>query len=430
MKRTLPLRMVLAAILSLSLSACGTTTKETDPKEAEAPKQKITLDIRNPKVEISTQFEQMAAVYEKEHPNVDIRVHTVGGAADDLTDLKAQIAAGDSPDIFTNTGYENAVLWKNYLEDLSDQPWVEHAYQDALKPMTFDHKIYGMPLNLEGYGFIYNKDLFKKAGIETPPTTLTELIAAAKQLQKADITPFATGYYEEWKLGVHLLNIAFAQQENPNAFIKGLNDGTEKIHDNQTFKDTIKLLDVTLKYGNDNPLTTDYNMEVNLFAEGKAAMIQQGNWVQPMIDQLSPNMNIGFLPLPINDEKKNDALVVNVPNYWVVNKQTTPEKKKEAKKFLNWMVSSEQGKRFMTEEFKFIPAFKNIKADNLGPLANETIAYYKAGKTLDSNWFNFPVGVREEFGLAMQLYVGKQLNREQLLHEFQKSWDKAKVNME
>ena len=84
----------------------------------------------------------------------------------------------------------------------------------------------------------------------------------------------------------------------------------------------------------------------------------------------------------------------------------------------------------MTEEFKFIPAFKNIKADNLGPLANETISYYKSGKTLDSNWFNFPVGVREEFGLAMQLYVGKQLTREQLLHEFQKSWDKAQSNME
>ncbi|MDQ0246311.1 raffinose/stachyose/melibiose transport system substrate-binding protein [Bacillus fengqiuensis] len=426
----LPLRIVLAAILSISLSACGTTIKEPDRKEAETPKQKITLDIRNPKVEISTQFEQMAAVYEKEHPNVDIRIHTVGGAADDLTDLKAQIAAGDSPDIFTNTGYENAVLWKNYLEDLSDQPWVEDAYQDTLKPMTFDHKIYGMPLNLEGYGFIYNKDLFKKADIETPPTTLTELIAAAEQLQKAGITPFATGYYEEWKLGVHLLNIAFAQQEDPNAFIKGLNDGKEKIYNNQTFKDTINLLDVTLKYGNDNPLTTDYNMEVSLFAAGKAAMIQQGNWVQPMIDQLSPNMNIGFLPLPINDEKKNDALVVNVPNYWVVNKQTTPDKKKEAKKFLNWMVSSEQGKRFMTEEFKFIPAFKNIKMENIGPLANETIAYYQAGKTVDSNWFNFPVGVREEFGLAMQLYVGKQLNREQLLHEFQKSWDKAKLNME
>lgn len=30
-------------------------------------------------------------------------------------------------------------------------------------PMTDeDGKLYGMPVNLEGYGFVYNKDLFEK----------------------------------------------------------------------------------------------------------------------------------------------------------------------------------------------------------------------------------------------------------------------------
>ncbi|MFC0273263.1 ABC transporter substrate-binding protein [Metabacillus herbersteinensis] len=426
MKKEL-LHMVLIGILCLSLSACQ-TNKDTVPKEKEIAEKKISLNIRNPKVEISTQFEQMVIAYEKENPNVEINIHTVGGASDDLADLKAQIAAGTGPDIFTNSGYESAKLWSKYLEDLTDQSWVETAYEDALLPMKFDGKVYGMPLNLEGYGLIYNKDLFTKAGIDTLPKTLTELITVAEKLQKAGITPFATGYYEEWKLGVHLMNIAFAQQEDPSAFIKGLNDGTETIDSNQKFKDIINYLDVTTKYGNGNPLTTDYNMEVNLFAKGNAAMIQQGNWIQPMIDQLSPKMNIGFLPIPINDEPIKNALVVSVPNYWVVNKQSTPEKKKEAKKFLNWMVSSEQGKTFMTEQFKFIPAFENIKADNLGPLADETIWYYNEGKTLHSNWFNFPVGVREEFGSAMQLYVGKQLNRDQLLQEFQKSWERASSN--
>jgi raffinose/stachyose/melibiose transport system substrate-binding protein len=166
-------------------------------------------------------------------------------------------------------------------------------------------------------------------------------------------------------------------------------------------------------------------MELNLFAKGQAAMIQQGNWIQPMIDQLSPNMNIGMLPIPINDGPNNDALVVGVPNYWVVNKHTTPAKKKEAKKFLNWMVSSKQGKTFMTEHFKFIPAFENMEADHLGPLADEIVRYSKDGKTFSINWFHYPVGVRAEFSSAMQLYVGKQLNRDQLLQEFQKSWEKA-----
>lgn len=416
-------KLIIAGLMIITLSACQPKSEKRS-SERETTDEPITLTIRNPKVEISTQFEEMVMAYELEHPHVDIQVHTVGGAADDLADLKAQIAAGDGPDIFTNTGYDNVEIWSDYLEDLSDQPWIKHAYKDTLKPVTMDGKVYGMPLNLEGYGFIYNKDLFNKAGLQTLPKTLSELQQAAELIQAAGITPFATGYYEEWKLGDHLLNIAFAQQKDPQAFINHLNNGKTKITDNQKFLDIISLLDTTLKYGNDNPLTTDYNTEVNLFATGKAAMIQQGNWIQPMIDQISPDMNIGFLPIPINEELA-DAIVVGVSNYWVVNKQSSAEKKREAKKFLNWMVSSEQGKSFMTKQFKFIPAFDHIEANHLGSLATEIMTYYQTGKTLNSNWFSFPGSAREEFGLAMQLYVAKQLNRDQLLQEFQKSWEKA-----
>ncbi|MCM3362481.1 ABC transporter substrate-binding protein [Niallia sp. Sow4_A1] len=416
---------LIAGLMIVALSACQPKSEEYS-RERETTDERITLTIRNPKVEISTEFEEMVMAYELEHPNIDIQVHTVGGAVDDLADLKAQIAAGNGPDIFTNTGYDNAKIWSDYLEDLSDQPWIKHAYKDTLKPVTMDGKVYGMPLNIEGYGFIYNKDLFHKVGIHTLPKTLSELQETAKILEESGITPFATGYYEEWKLGDHLLNIAFAQQDNPEAFIAQLNKGTTNIASNQNFLDIISLLDTTLKYGNNNPLTTDYNTEVHLFASGKAAMIQQGNWIQPIIDQQSPNMNIGFLPIPINEEPA-DAIVVNVSNYWVVNKQSSNEKKKAAKNFLNWMVFSEQGKSFMTEQFKFIPAFDHIETHHLGPLATEIMNYYQTGKILRANWFSFPGSAREEFGLAMQLYVGKQLNRDQLLQEFQKSWDKAAV---
>ncbi|GGF27025.1 ABC transporter substrate-binding protein [Halobacillus andaensis] len=414
----------LIGALSLSLSACQKKT-ETETEETTMDDKEITLNVRNPKVEIASPFEQMVQAYEKEHPNINIEVHTVGGAMDDFSDLKAQMAAGNGPDIFTNPGYESARVWSEYLEDLSDQPWVDDAYEETLTPMTFDDSIYGMPMNLEGYGFIYNKELFKEAGIDSLPSTLNELKAVSEKLQQAGITPFATGYYEEWKLGDHFMNIAFAQQEDPAAFIKGLNEGTDTISNNPKFKELLQLIDVTLEYGSDEPLSTDYSMEVNTFAAGEAAMILQGNWIQPMIDQRSPNMSIGILPIPINDDPDKEALVVNTPSYWVVNKQTTDEKKKEAKKFLNWMVSSEEGKRYMTERLKFIPAFKHIESDDSGPLAEQTMQYYEEGQTMSSNWFDFPVGVREEFGSATQLYIKNQITRDQLLQEYQKSWEEA-----
>jgi raffinose/stachyose/melibiose transport system substrate-binding protein len=414
---------IVAVLLTISLSACGMNKSNVKELDSKVSDQKITLEILNPKVEISTQFEQMVKEYEKENPNVRIHILTFGGGADYLAELKARIAVNKGPDIFPNGGYEEAKSWIRYLEDLSDEPWVSNAYDDALEPMTMDGKIYGMPINLEGYGFIYNKDLFAKAEIETLPVTLTELRVAAEKLHAIGITPFAIGYSDSWFF-VLLLNIAFAQQDDPDAFIQALNDGKQTIEGNKKFADLIRLLDLTVQYGNNDYLTTDYYTEVTLFATGKTAILKQGNWVQSKIDTISPNMNIGFLPIPINDDSSNDALPIGVSNNWAVNKESSPEKKKEAKKFLNWMVSSEQGKTYMKDQFHYMSAFKSIENDRSGPLAVDMIRYSDKKKTLSWNWFKFPSAAREEFGYAMQAYVGKQLNRDQLLRELQKSWEK------
>ncbi|MCG3057046.1 extracellular solute-binding protein, partial [Escherichia coli] len=78
---------------------------------------------------------------------------------------------------------------------------IKDAFDNTLDPMTIDGKVYGQPMNLEGYGFTYNKELFKKAGIKEVPQTLDELEAAAKKLKAAGITPFSIGYGEWWVLG-------------------------------------------------------------------------------------------------------------------------------------------------------------------------------------------------------------------------------------
>src|SRR5690606_1889385 len=115
------------------------------------------------------------------------------------------------------------------------------------------------------------------------------------------------------------INIPFAQQDDADAFIQGLYDGTEKIPGNEVFEQWLDLFDLTLKYGNANPLQTDYNTQVTEFATGKAAMTQQGNWTQVAISETNPDIEIGFLPMPINNNAEQmDRLPVGVPNNWVV----------------------------------------------------------------------------------------------------------------
>lgn len=450
MKRMKLISYVMVMVVALVLAGCGANNSKNNPTNqppavepatTEAASNTDTSTGTEPdpvkikifqfKVEIAEQLAKLIDEYEAEHPHVTIELDTVGGGADYGAALRAKFNSNDKPDIFNNGGFTDLDLWIEHLEDLSDQPWVQNTVEVAKEPMTKDGKLYGQPLNLEGYGFIYNKDLFAQAGIDTLPTTIVELEEAAIKLQEAGITPFVNGYGEWWVLGNHFVNIPFAQQADPNTFIEGLNSGSANIADNEQFSQWVDLFDLTLKYGGRNPLQTDYNTQVTDFATGQAAMTQQGNWTQVAISAANPDINIGFLPMPINnDSGAMDKLPVGVPNNWVVHKNS--EVKEEAKAFLNWLVSSETGQRYITEEFKFIPAFNNIQADEavLGQLAADIISYSQANKTLSWNWFKFPGGeaTSNEFGNVMQAYVAGQFNKEEFLKQLQAAWEKNLTN--
>ncbi|WP_044748458.1 ABC transporter substrate-binding protein [Bacillus alveayuensis] len=420
------LSMLLIVGIFAGCSSSKNTSSEDKSKNASSSDEVVTLNLFQFKVEIADQLQALIKEFEKEHPNIKIKLETVGGGADYGAALKAKFASGEAPDIFNNGGFKELELWKEHLADLSNEPWAEHVLPIAKEPMTDeDGKLYGMPVNLEGYGFIYNKDLFKKAGITKLPETISELKEAAKKLEKAGITPFSAGYGEWWVIGQHLLNIPFAQQEDPVAFIQGLYDGTETITGNEKFKAFKDVIDTEIQYANDNPLTTDYNTQVTLFASGQTAMLQQGNWTENMIYEINPDINMGFLPIPISDDPTESGKIpVGVPNNWVINKNS--KHLEEAKLFLNWMVSSEVGKRYITEEFAFIPAFDNIEPAGLGDLGKSILEYSKEEKTIPWTWFRWPDGANKEFAAAIQEYTAGKIDYDTLLERFQSTWNNLK----
>lgn len=427
MKRLLLICLSLLFTFGILAGCSSGSTSGTDDKEGtkDTGEETVTLNLFQFKVEIADQLQEMITEFEAEHPNIKVKLETVGGGADYGAALKAKFASGEQPDIFNNGGFKELELWKEHLADLSNEPWVEHLLPIGKVPMTdTDGKLYGMPVNLEGYGFVYNKDLFEKAGIKEPPANITELKDAAEKLKDSGTTPFSAGYGEWWVIGQHLLNIPFAQQEDPIAFIEGLYDGTEKFTDNEQFKQFKEVLDTEINFGNDNPLTTDYNTQVTQFAAGQTAMLQQGNWTENMIYEVNPDMNMGFLPIPISDDENADRLPVGVPNNWVLNKNS--EHLDEAKLFLEWMVSSDTGKRYLTEEFAFIPAFDNIEASGLGDLGQSILEYSKEEKTIPWTWFRWPDGANKEFAASIQEYAAGKIDYDTLLERFQKTWDNLK----
>lgn len=417
-------------LIWLGLAGCGPGLGGGEPSpgfgsgSAPAAGPRPLVKVFNFKVEMAEQLDKLVQEYERE-TGVAIEISTCGGGCDYSAGLKTKFNSGDKPDIFFVAGYTDLELWQEYLEDLSDQPWIDDMDDLARPGITKDGKVYGMPLVLEGWGFIYNKALFRQAGVTELPTTLSQLRKNAQQLEAAGIRPFDNGYAEWWVIGNHLVNTAFALQPDPDGFVAAVEAGRAKLTDNDVLRQWTDLVDLTVEYGQPDPLSTDYHEQVQSFAAGEAAMMQQGIWTQLQLDKLNPDLEIGFLPMPINDDAAAmDKLQIGVPNYWVVNNRSSV--KREAKAFLSWLAGTASGQRLF-HDAKLIPPFKSIRFEQgeLGPLADDIMRYLQADRTLPWMWQRYPgyEANTSQMAVQVQAYIGKQIDRQRMLEEFQRIWD-------
>jgi multiple sugar transport system substrate-binding protein len=76
---------------------------------------------------------------------------------------------------------------KGYLEELKPedvgyQP--DDFWPGAMKAVTWDGKVYGIPTNNETMAFIWNADIFKRAGLDpdNPPATWDDVVSYSKQI--------------------------------------------------------------------------------------------------------------------------------------------------------------------------------------------------------------------------------------------------------
>ena len=423
---TIALGMLAGCANVASPTPAATQTPASIAQSSETPagaKQQVVL--YNNKIEIVEPLERMAAAYTASHPGVEIIIDTTG-SDDYATALKTRFTGGEAPDIFVITGVEQRKLWMEYLEDLSDQPWVSDMMDIAKPDITSDGKVYGFPVGIEGYGYMYNKDVFAAAGIAAVPKTLAELQDASDKLTAAGFTSFVNTFGSWYQSGMFYFSAALAQQEDPYAFIEALNNGTETIVGNEAF---IGLADmIAIDYaGCESPLNTDFSTQVAKFGSGTAAIAMGGTWNQPTLNDVDPNLNVGLMPLPLlPDATDNNVLYAGVTNYWAVNNGSPV--KEAAKEFLNWLVSEKEGQRYLTTEIVNIPAFKSVPVDSeaIGPLGQSLSDYLLAGKVRGIYNSRYPFSATEAFGTIIQKYAAGNIDKDQFQQELQSAWEANK----
>ncbi|WP_226527648.1 ABC transporter substrate-binding protein [Metabacillus niabensis] len=418
-------------LVSVILAGCG-NAGSSEPEKSDGDQ--VTLDIFQFKVEFKDQFEAVAKQYEEANPGVKINIQTVGGGEDYGAALRSKFASGDEPAIFNIGGPTDVIDWEDSLADLSSSKAADAALEGTLDGVTKDEQVLGLPFNQEGYGLIYNTEIFEKAEINPADIKdMASLEAAVKTLdeKKSELgleAVFALPAKETWVTGLHLSN-AFISPEFDGNVTSAFEAKTIDFKYGEAMKNFI---DLQSKHSVQPVVSLDYSQQVEeLFSTGKVAMIQQGNWVYGSIagiDEELANNKVGILPIPVPGYKEN-AVPVGVPMYWAVNKNKDEKVIEESTKFLDWLYTSDEGKEVVIKDFKFVPAYEGYDASLISdPLSKQIYEYAEAGNTIGWVFMGYPANWgQDKLGANIQKYLSEEATWEEIMEETKSAWEESRA---
>lgn len=301
--------LTLAAITSLTLSACGGDGEDTgsgdDAGSSGGDASGETLSVwimegTNP--DATPFFEEVSTAFEEETgATLDIQFIPWASAHDQFVN---SIAGGTGPDVAeVGTTWTPEFGDAGALMDLGPQieeAGLGDAYVDSvMESGTYDEAVYGAPWYAGVRSLIYRADLFEEHGIE-PPTTWDELAEAGEALKEADpdLIPFPIPNSTHttspfiWGAGGEI-----AVQEG-DTWTSGL-DSPEAVEGLAYLESLVE------EYELSTPAASTWNEADtrDAFARGEAGMIISGSWTPKSIIEANADLEgkLGVVPIPGQD---------------------------------------------------------------------------------------------------------------------------------
>lgn len=344
---------------------------------------------------------ELIAKFEKENPGIHIKAQYIPTGDALIQKLITAIQSKTAPDI--------SWLHSDFMEDLVNADAIykmddfingeDGISQEELNDIypalriyaSWRGTMYSMPMEATNLALLYNKDMFKAAGLdpEHPPKNWNELHEYSRKLT---IDKNNDGTYEQVGFFVPIFPAAGPQgpwmvwQFMPYLWQAGgyMIDTaqTHVMYNQEPGVEALTLWKQMYLEQNLSSFTTDFDVA---FASKRLAMAMDGPWDLPRFKDLLKNLNWAFAPLPAGPKKQ--ATVVG-GEYLAIFKQS--KHPKEAWKFLKWMIQPE------------VQAFWAMKSGYL-PIRHAVHSVPEFQKYLSQNP-NFKVFVDQlEFGQAQRM---------------------------
>lgn len=389
---------------------------------------KVSITIFNSKMEIQSQFEEMAEKYAEDN-GINVEVYYSNDTV--AAHLATKYSSGDPYTLAMVDAKDVYSLAKDHAIDMSDQEWVKNTNY----AIGIDDQINGFPMCVEARGLIYNADAIEAITGETfnpeDYKTLDSFKELIEQLKEGGMETPTGIMKEDWSLGGHFLSQVSEEQPDVEEFITKLHEGEADLINNEKFNSLMDFFDVMMEnnYAKDSAIAAEREVTEMMLAEGEIAFMYGGNWDWSVINAYDYTENMGMMPIPQNtDDGTNEKLVGGGSKYFMIDSSdaTTDEQRQAALDFLEWLADSEEGQKFITEDCALVPAFSNNENEVADPLGQSVKKYADEGAMID-NYNYMPDDHISLCGAIFQKYLAGQLDRAEFATEIEDYWKSADV---
>lgn len=389
---------------------------------------KVSITIFNSKMEVQSQFEEMAEKYAEDN-GINIEVYYSNDTV--AAHLATKYSSGDPYTLAMVDAKDVYSLAKDHAIDMSDQEWVKNTNY----AIGIDDQINGFPMCVEARGLIYNADAIEAITGETfnpdDYKTLDSFKELIEQLKEGGMETPTGIMKEDWSLGGHFLSQVSEEQPDVEEFITKLHEGEADLINDEKFNSLMDFFDVMMEnnYAKDSAIAAEREVTEMMLAEGEIAFMYGGNWDWSVINAYDYTENMGMMPIPQNtDDGTNEKLVGGGSKYFMIDSSdaTTDEQRQAALDFLEWLADSEEGQKFITEDCALVPAFSNNENEVADPLGKSVKKYADEGAMID-NYNYMPDDHISLCGAIFQKYLAGQMDRAEFATEIEDYWKSADV---
>ncbi len=272
-KLTIAVPLVVA---SVGLAACGGSASGTT-SGASGKTLTVYVGAQPNYPKQFAQWEKDITAKFKSATGANLQIETYSSSSDETTKIQTSIVSGSGPDVYVlGTTFTPVAYGTKGFLTLTKADWAAAGGESRLVPPTLGMSgpnpstLIGIPIASRPFGMIYNTEMFKKAGISSPPTTWDGLIADAKKLTGNGVYGLAIGYaatYDPWKF-----IWAFTEQQGGSFASKDLK--TAQLNSPQVLKATTDYFDLLTKDHIVDPASAGWKSSdaMAAFASGKAAI--------------------------------------------------------------------------------------------------------------------------------------------------------------